>query len=331
MFKTEDKTDANNYRPISLLSIFDRIFEKVMYKRMMHFINVKNILFSAQYGFREGFSTEHAIVDIVSAIQSNMDKRLFTCGIFIDLKKAFDTVNHQILLNKLNHYGFRGIINNWFESFLCNRSQTLEINKQLSDAALISNGVPQGSVLGPLLFLLYINDIHTCSNTFNFYLFADDTNILYANKNLRSLKATVNSELKKLYLWLASNKLTLNTKKNNFVIFHPYQKSVDYLPQLKIFDTDTNQYVSLEMKNYVKYLGILIDKNLSWKIHIDNVATKLSKTVGLIAKLRHFVPQHTLLNIYRALILPYLSYGLIVWGQASKTHLTKILLLQKKS
>ena len=100
------------------------------------------------------------------------------------------------------------------------------------------------------------------------------------------------------------------------------RKSVDYLPQLKIFDTDTNQYVSLEMKNYVKYLGILIDKNLSWKIHIDNVATKLSKTVGLIAKLRHFVPQHTLLNIYGALILPYLSYGLIVWGQASKTHLT---------
>ena len=190
VFKTEDETDANNYRPISLLSIFDRIFEKVMYKRMMHFINVKNILFSAQYGFREGFSTEHAIVDIVSAIQSNMDKRLFTCGIFIDLKKAFDTVNHQILLNKLNHYGFRGIINNWFESFLCNRSQTLEINKQLSDAALISNGVPQGSVLGPLLFLLYINDIHTCSDTFNFYLFADDTDILYANKNLRSLEAT---------------------------------------------------------------------------------------------------------------------------------------------
>ena len=200
MFKTEDETDANNYRPISLLSIFDRIFEKVMYKRMMHFINVKNILFSAQYGFREGFSTEHAIVDIVSAIQSNMDKRLFTCGIFIDLKKAFDTVNHQILLNKLNHYGFRGIINNWFESFLCNRSQTLEINKQLSDAALISNGVPQGSVLGTLLFLLYINDIHTCSDIFNFYLFADDTNILYANKNLRSLESTVNSELKKLYL-----------------------------------------------------------------------------------------------------------------------------------
>ena len=133
-----------------------------------------------------------------------------------------------------------------------------------------------------------------------------------------------------MYHWLVSKNLTLNTKKKQFFIFHPNQKSVDYLPQLKIFDADTNRYVSLEMKHYVKYLGILFDKHLSWKIHIDNVATKLSKTVGLIAKLRHFVPQHTLLNIYRALILPYLSYGLIVWGQASKTHLTKILLLQKK-
>ena len=193
------------------------------------------------------------------------------------------TISHNTWCKcDFHHYGFRGIINNWFESFLCNRSQTLEINKQLSDAALISNGVPQGSVLGPLLFLLYINDVHTGSDTFNFYLFADDTNILYAKKNLRSVEATVNSELKKLYLWLVSNKLTLNNKQTNFVIFHPYQKSVDYLSQLKILDTDTNQYVSLEMKNYVEYLGILIDKNLSWKIHIDNVATKLSKTVGLM-------------------------------------------------
>ena len=141
VFQTEDETDAHNYRPITLLSIFDRIFEKVMYKRMIHFINFKNILFSSQYGFREGFSTEHAIVDIVCAIQSNMDKRLFTRGIFIDLRKVFDTFNHQILLKKLNYYGFRGVINNRFESFLCNRSQTLEINKQISDTALISRSV----------------------------------------------------------------------------------------------------------------------------------------------------------------------------------------------
>ena len=128
-----------------------------------------------------------------------------------------------------------------------------------------------------------------------------------------------------LYLWLVSNELTLNKyQKIFFCYFHPSQKSVDYLPQLKIFNTDTNRYVSLEMKNYANYLGLLIDKNLSWKIHVDNVATKLSKAVGLIAKLRHAVPQYTLLNIYHALILPYLSYGLIVWGQASKTHLTKI-------
>ena len=222
VFKTEDETDANNYRPISLLSIFDRIFEKVMYKRMMHFINVKNILFSAQYGFKEGFSTEHAIVDIVSAIQSNMDKHLFTCGIFIDLKKAFDTVNHQILLSKLNHYGFRGIINNGLNPFCATEHKTLKINNQISDVAVISNGVPQGSVLGPLRFLLYtvltIFILALIFLTFTSLLMID---ILYANKNLRSLEATVNFELKKLYLWLVSNKLTLNTKKTILLLFIP--------------------------------------------------------------------------------------------------------------
>ena len=325
IFKSGEDNDANNYRPISLLSNFNRIFEKIMYNRMKDYIDKHNLLYSSQYGFRKGHSTQYAILDIVNAIQINMNQGLFSCGVFIDLKKAFDTVDHNILLDKLNHYGFRGIINDWFSSYLNNRMQSTQIGPYISNKANVSYGIPQGSVLGPLLFLLYVNDIHQCSNKLKFYLFADYTNILYADKNLKSLENIVNIELQNLHEWL-----TLNTTKTNFVIFHPYQKKVTYQPSLYMFDNEKIGNVTLESKNYIKYLGVLIDKNLTWKYHIDAITAKISKTVGLISKLRHSIPRHILLYIYQTLIHPHLNYGLAARGQASKTSLNKILILQKK-
>ena len=182
-----------------------------------------------------------------------------------------------------------------------------------------------------MLFLLYVNDIHRCSNKLRFYLFADDTNILYADKNLKDLEITVNNELQNLYNWLTANKLTLNIKKSNFVIFHPYQKRLAYQPKLCMFDNEKNKYVRLESKVYIKYLSVLVDQNLSWKYHIDSIVTKISKNVGLIAKLRHSVPRPILLNIYKSLVHPYLTYGLAALGQACKTYLNKILILQKRA
>ena len=161
---------------------------------------------------------------MVESIRTNMDERLFSCVVFIDLKKAFDTVDHKILLDKLNYYGLRGIDNQWFSSYLTNRTQTTEINSFISDKEVVSCGVPQGSVSGPLLFLpclLYVNDIQYCSRKLKFFLFADDTNVLYSHENFKTLELIVNIELNNLFDWLTANKLALNRKQSNFVIFPP--------------------------------------------------------------------------------------------------------------
>ena len=332
IYKNDDESDPSNYRPISLLSVFNRIFEKMMYYRLKCFLEKCDILNDSQYGFREKRSTEHAILDIISQIENNMDKKVYSCGIFIDLRKAFDTVDHSILLQKLNHYGIRGTVNKWFASYLIGRQQTTQIGvKNISKKEVILSGVPQGSVLGPLLFLIYINDISNSSNRFKFYLFADDTNLLYADKNLKLLETVVNAELCNIYDWLIANKLSLNIKKSNFVIFRPRQKKVNHQINLRMFDHHTNSYISLERKEFIKYLGVLIDETLSWGHHIAHIASKISKSIGVISRLRHFVPLSTLKHIYRSLIQPYLLYGIVAWGQAAKIYRDKILILQKRA
>ena len=331
IYKKDEESDPTNYRPISLLSIFNKIFEKLMYKRLKSFLEKRNILFNSQYGFRENHSTQHSILDIINEIQSNMANKLYTCGIFIDLQKAFDTVNYSILLKKLQHYGIRGVVNDWFSSYLSGRMQTTQIGQNISAKEETLCGVPLGSILGPLLFLIYINDIYNSSEKLKFYLFADDTNLIYADKNLKSLEIVVNTELSKIHNWLIANKLSLNIDKSNYIIFHPCQKRPDYVVDLKIYDIHSKMYVSLERKNNIKYLGILIDCNLSWKYHIGYIASKVSRLIGIIAKLRFFVPVNTLINIYKSLILPHLTHGIVLWGQAAKCHIDKILKLQKRA
>ena len=234
-------------------------------------------------------------------------------------------MNHKILLTKLEHYGVRGLLLKWFESYLTDRKQYVFYNGESSDLKCITCGVPQGSVLGPLLFLIYINDLPNVSDKLKFFLFADDTNIYFECDNLLTMERIINKELEQLNLWLNVNRLALNISKTNFVIFHTVNKTLHHKVTLKINNK------AIMQKDYIKYLGVIIDCHLNWKQHILNISKKISRSIGVMYKLREFMNTKMLKNIYYSLIYSHLVYAIQVWGSACDTELNKILILQKKA
>ena len=216
-------------------------------------------MYKRQFGFREKYSTNHALASLIEVIKKHLDESNFVCGIFIDLKKAFDTVDHQILIKKLHHYGIRGKCNEWLQSFLTKRKQFASINGFNSEPMEIKCGVPQGSTLGPLLFLIYANDLFTSFANSTIHLFADDTNMVFTSKNVSTLETVLNYELKILVDWLKANKLTLNISKTKLLMFHQSHKS---LPKFSI----KLNGVKLHPSKNVKYLGLIIDDTLTWNI-----------------------------------------------------------------
>ena len=315
---------VSNYRPISLLSVFSKISEKLMYKRLYTFLEVHKILYNLQFGFRASHSINHALISLTESIKTTLDNKRFGCGIFIDLQKAFDTVNHQILLNKLEHYGVRGTALAWFSSYLSNRSQYVSVNGHNSSHLKVTCGVPQDSVLGPLLFLIYINDLPNSSSKLSFYLFADDTNIYFESDSIKHLQKVVNKELRPVKKWLDANKLALDVDKTNFVIFQSAQNYLNESINIKI----GNQHV--KQAKYVKFLGLLLDENLSWRYHLCELSKKLSRTCGIFFKIRHLLPTNVLVSLYNSLFSSFLQYGIIVWGLTYEVHTKPIYLLQKK-
>ena len=222
--KNDSKLLISNYRPISVLPLFSKIIEKLMKIRLVSFLSKQNTIFEHQFGFQKNKSTNFAILDIYNKLISSFETKKLACCIFLDFAKAFDTVDHTILIKKLRYYGVRGVASKWFESYLTNRSQVTKIGQKLSPILTILCGVPQGSVLGPILFLLYINDIFKSSNILQFHLFADDTSIYYSNDDVNQMEKTINEELKNVSDWLNSNRLSLNVKKSSYILFHPPQK-----------------------------------------------------------------------------------------------------------
>ena len=234
-YKKDSKLIVANYRPISLLSNINKILEKVMFERLYSFLESKKCIYDLQFGFRKKHSTNHALLSMTQEIQETIDKGNVAIGVFVDFQKAFDTVNHKILLRKLEHYGIRGIANDWFSSYLTNRQQYVTIEGIKSDTKPIVHGVPQGSVLGPLLFLVYINDLNKCIRFSITRHFADDTNLLYIvdYSKLRNRNPTrkLNIDLKSLNQWLLANKISLNAAKTELIYFR--DKKTD-IPKSKI-------------------------------------------------------------------------------------------------
>ena len=310
IFKNKgDPRLVSNYRPISLLSNINKIFEKLVHTRLYSFLELHECIYDLQFGFRTKHSTNHALLSLTETIRHALDGSNFACGIFVDFQKAFDTVDHEILLQKLEHYGIRGLSNDWFRSYLSNRQQYVSLNGFRSRTQIMSFGVPQGSVIGPLLFLVYINDLRNAIYHSIVHHFADDTNLLYVNKNLRVIQNKINGDLKSLCTWLRANKISLNASKTELIIFRDPRKKMTIDLKIKI---DGKRLVP---SRSVKYLGVYIDQHLSWHTHLNELSTKLSRAVGMLSKIRHYVGRITLHMVYYGIFSSLLTYGSQIWGQ----------------
>ena len=324
IFKSGNQEIMNNYRPISLLPAFSKLLEKLVYKKLTSFLESYKILYKHQYGFRKKHSTIHPILHLLKYIAENNDKptKDLTLAVFIDLSKAFDTICHSTLLKKLNFYGIRGITNSWFHSYLTQRKQYTIINNCKSALEDITCGVPQGSILGPILFLIYINDIQH-STSLNLLSYADDTTIYSSNSNADILYAETNKELIKLDDWFRANKLSLNVKKTNYSIFSPTKFTQETNRTLTLNNTTINR------EHSIRFLGLNIDQQLTWNTHINKLKSKISSSIFIINRVKKQLPHKALKSIYLTLIHSHFIYGITAWGNFTTTN--KLYLLQKKA
>ena len=331
--KSSDPSLLKNYRPVSLLTAFSKLFEKLMFNKLISFLNGNNILFKHQYGFRSKHSTLHPIIHLLNhcAEVTNQAEPEFILAIFCDLSKAFDVISHDILLHKLNSYGIRGVANQWFESYLSDRSQFIELDKVHSSHLPIRCGVPQGSILGPLLYLIYVNDIYnSCKG--NIVSFADDTTLYMSNSDVTQLFCDVNTQINNLFKWFCANKLSLNANKTKFIVIRPNHRQCD-LTELHIcIDGTPLKRIGNDCdEKAAKFLGIHIDEHLTWKYHIAHVNSKVARSLFFIKQVKNFLPSDSMRTLYFALVHSHYSYGLIAWGNACSTALHRSIILQKRA
>ena len=321
VFKSKDQHHITNYRPISVLPPFSKILEKIIHTRLYNFLDNSDTLVNEQYGFRSKRSTYMALLELTTNLTHALKKKDHTMGIFLDLSKAFDTIDHNILLDKLNHYGIRGIALDWFKSYLTHRTQSVHALNCHSTTRDVTVGVPQGSILGPLLFIIYMNDITNTTSILKLILYADDTNIFLSHSDLESLYHNMNTELTHITDWFRANKLSLNVSKTNFMLFSP--KTPHHSNKITIDNQNISQV------HTTKFLGITIDDKLTWNHHINSITTRASHAIGTIYRVKHHLPHHTLKSLYNTLVLPHISYCNIIWASNYQSRLTSLNITQK--
>lgn len=321
IFKSGCKYDFNNYRPISLTPVVSKIFEIIYKKRLMKFLELNNILCKEQYGFRRNCGTKEALFDIINCIEKHKSTRSKkTAALFIDLKKAFDTVDLDILMVKLNNIGFTTKPLQWISSFVCNRSQVVSVNGVTSGQCQLKMGVPQGSVLGPLLFLLYINSLSKIHLNGELFLYADDVALIYHCQNSAEIQLAMNSDLEQLLLWTSQNRLTINVDKTKYLIFNSVTNlQIDY----------NNR--SIEKVNSFKYLGVIIDSKLSFKSQIESTKTRLARIAGVFWRISKLISFKTKRMLYFAFFSSVLEYGLEFYGVACSSLVKRIQIVQNRA